>query len=116
MLRVTRRAVLQLGERGDRSWSEQGHAVFSARLGSRVPTATENDFLFLSRGGPGGALEFVVAREDLLEESELTVSVLNAGLVQAADGSGVLEVAPGRSLDVLYRCALLLTRPLKPSL
>ena len=80
--------------------------MFVARLGSQVPTVTENDFLFVSRGGSGGDLEFVVAREDLLEESQVTVAVDNAGLVAASSGPpGTLAVAPGRSLNVQYRCA-----------
>lgn len=95
---------MQLGERVHGGWSEQGHAVFVARLGSQVPTITDNDYLFVSRGGPGGELEFVIAREDLLEESEVTVAVYNAGLVPDASGPpGTLAVAPGRSLDVHYR-------------
>ena len=98
----SRWVLLQLGKRQDKEWSEEGHAVFVAKLGSTVPTVTEHDFLFVSRGGTGGSMEFLIARDDLQEESEFTLAVYNVGLVPSEDGG--LEVAPGRSLDVLYRC------------
>eukprot|EP00892_Ulva_mutabilis_P011646 jgi/Ulvmu1/8854/UM049_0036.1 len=101
------RVELQWGERQDKAWTEQGHTVVVARLGSTAPTVTEHDFLLLSSGGPGGVHEFLISRDDLQDQAELVLAVYNVGLVGATDGpAAALAIAPGASREVHYRVRL----------